>query len=100
MLHLPAEESHLSCPRAGIPTPPLKAIRYSAGARRPASHSAQRPNTPHYDCRRAPAPPSKSRNSSPLTDEKKEVITTTIRPLQVVNYPTPCYVMGFFKIGS
>jgi hypothetical protein len=32
-------------------------------------------------------PPSKSRNSSPLTEGRKEVISTTTRALQVVTYP-------------
>jgi hypothetical protein len=54
------------------------AICYFAAARRP---------IPHCDYRRAPAPPSKSGNSSPLTEEKKEVINTTTRTLQGVTYP-------------
>jgi hypothetical protein len=48
-------------------------------------HSAQRPNIPQCDCRRALAPPSKSKNSSPLAEEKKEVIGTTTRTLQGYN---------------
>jgi hypothetical protein len=48
------------------------AIHYSAGARIPASHSAQRLSTPHCDCRRASFPQSKSRNSNPLAERRKE----------------------------
>jgi hypothetical protein len=32
-------------------------------------------------------PPSKSKNSSPLTKERKEVISTTIKALQGATYP-------------
>jgi hypothetical protein len=54
------------------------AICYSAGAKRPAPrHSAQRPNAPHCNCRRTPAPPSKNRNSSPHVEARKEVISPT-----------------------
>jgi hypothetical protein len=53
----------------------------------PDPHSAQRPSTPHCDCRRDPVPPSKSRDSSPLAEGRKEVIGTTTRPLQGVTYP-------------
>jgi hypothetical protein len=63
------------------------AISYSAGARRPASHSAQRLNTPHCDFRREPMPPSKTGNSSPFTEGKEEVICITTRTLQGVTFP-------------
>jgi hypothetical protein len=53
------------------------AICYSAGARRPVPHSAQIPDAPHFNFRRAIVPPSKSRNSRPLTERRKEVIVTT-----------------------
>jgi hypothetical protein len=43
-------------------------IHYSAGARMLIPHSAQRPSTPHCDCKRAPASLSKSRNSRPLAE--------------------------------
>jgi hypothetical protein len=35
-------------------------ICYSAGESRPMPHSAQRPSAPQCNCRRAPAPPSKT----------------------------------------
>jgi hypothetical protein len=63
------------------------AICYSAGARRPAIHSAQRPNIPHCDCRRASKHPSKYRNSRTLTKGRKEVICTKTRTLEEVTYP-------------
>jgi hypothetical protein len=65
-------------------------IHYLAGARRPDPHSAQRLSAPHCNCRRAPMPPcslSKSRNSCPLTEGRKEAIGTTTRTLQRVTYP-------------
>jgi hypothetical protein len=37
-------------------------------------HSAQQPSAPHCDCRRASAPPTKSGNSSPHTEERKEAL--------------------------
>jgi hypothetical protein len=63
------------------------AICYSAGARRSASHSAQRPSTIHCDYRRVPASASKRGNSSPLTEGRKEVICTTARTLQGLTFP-------------
>jgi hypothetical protein len=60
------------------------AICYSAGARRPTPHSAQRPSTTY---RKALAPPLKSGNSSPFTDGRKEAIGTTRTNLQGVTYP-------------
>jgi hypothetical protein len=71
-LCLPAEESHLSCTTAGIPAPLMIGNLDSAKARRPTPHSAQRPNTPHCDSRRAIKALSKRRNSSPpLRGEKR-----------------------------
>jgi hypothetical protein len=63
------------------------ATHYSAGVRRPASHSAQRHSTPHFDRRRVPTPPSKSGNNNSLTEGRKEVICTTTRTLQGVTFP-------------
>jgi hypothetical protein len=57
-------------PKTGVPAPP-SVIHYSAGARNPASHGAQRPITPLCDCRRVPALPSKRGNSSPLSEGEK-----------------------------
>jgi hypothetical protein len=63
-------------------------ICYSACARKPASHRAQTPSTPHYDYRRVLTLPSKSQNSSPLTEwRKKKVICITTRTLQGVRFP-------------
>jgi hypothetical protein len=62
-------------------------IHYTAGARRPMPHCAQRPSAPHCKYRRAPASPSKSWNSSPLTVGRKEAIGTKTRTLKGVTYP-------------
>jgi hypothetical protein len=58
----------------------------SSGARRPYLHSAQRPSALHCDCRRAHKAPSKGRNSSHLTEGRKEIISTTTRTLHGVTY--------------
>jgi hypothetical protein len=50
------------------------AIHYSAGARRPTPHSAQRPSSPYCDCRRAPAPLSRAGTPAPsLRGEKRQL---------------------------
>jgi hypothetical protein len=77
-------ESLLSCQESQILY--QIAICYVAGTRRPTPYNAQRPSIPHCDCRRAPASPSKSKNSSLLTEERKEATGTT-RTLQGVTYP-------------
>jgi hypothetical protein len=87
-LHLPAGELRLSSTRTGIPGPPLSGNPTTLLVLgRPALHSAQRPRTPHGDCRRAPAPSSKSGNSSLLTEGRKEVIHNITRILQGTTYP-------------
>jgi hypothetical protein len=83
-LHHTAGESYLFCPRAEIPAPPLCGNHYSAGVRKPALNSAQRLSAPHWDCRKAPMPQSKIRNSSPFAEGRKEVIGTKTRTLQGV----------------
>jgi hypothetical protein len=57
------------------------AISYSAGARRPVPQQYTETSAPHCDYRRAPASPSKSRNSNPLAEGRKEVICSTARTL-------------------
>jgi hypothetical protein len=63
------------------------AIWYSVAARKPASHKAQRPSTPHCGHGRVPTPPSKSENTSFLTQNRKEVIYTTTRNLKGITFP-------------
>jgi hypothetical protein len=63
------------------------AIHHSAGARRPASRSAQRHSAPHCDWRRVPTSSSKSGNPSSFPEGRKEVICTTTRTLQGVTFP-------------
>jgi hypothetical protein len=60
--HVYKLESQLLC---------LVAISYSAGARRLASYSAQRPSTSHCDCRRVPCPHQRVGTSAPLLSGEK-----------------------------
>jgi hypothetical protein len=70
---LPSGDSHLSCPRVEILDFPLSAISYTAGAKRPPSHSAERHSAPHFDCSRVPVPQSKNGNYILKTEgEKRE----------------------------
>jgi hypothetical protein len=71
-LHLPTEESCLSCPRSGVPAPPVSGNllhRWCYEAWPP--YGAQRLHALYCDCMRAPVPPS---NSSSLIEGRKEVI--------------------------
>jgi hypothetical protein len=70
MLRLPAEESHLSCPR-------IWKISYSAGARRPVPHNAQTQHSP-LRLQESPCTPIVEQELQPLNKERKEVIGTTI----------------------
>jgi hypothetical protein len=87
-LHLPSKESCLFVQELESQLFHRLSIHYPAGAGRPIppNHSAQRPSAPHCNSRRAPVLPSKSGNSSSLTEGRKEAIGTTTRPLQGVTY--------------
>jgi hypothetical protein len=83
MPHLPAEETKSWNPNSSIEWQSATLLVVGGLP----LHSAQGPRTPHCDCRGAPVLPSKTGNSSPLTEERKKVISTTTRTLQGVTYP-------------
>jgi hypothetical protein len=59
------------------------AICYSAGARKPASHSTETEHL-YCDCRRDPDTPSKNRNSNTLAEKRGNQHHNN---LQVISYP-------------
>jgi hypothetical protein len=59
---LPSGDSHLSYPRAEILDFTLRAISYTAGAKRPPSPSSQKHSALHLGCSRVPVPLSKNGN--------------------------------------